>query len=160
MSVELDDRDDVRPGFKFAESELRGIPIRLELGFRDLQKDVVTFVRRDRSDKEEIAIAAAADRVPVALGEIQQALFDDALAFREAHTTRVTTYDELVAAIDDPGGFVLGAWCGDATCETKVKEDTKATIRFLPLEGPDRPDGPCVVCAQAAVDTAAWAIAY
>jgi prolyl-tRNA synthetase len=160
VQVEIDDRDDVRPGFKFAESELRGIPIRLELGFRDLEKDAVTFVRRDRGEKEEVAIASAADRVPTALGEIQQALYDDALSFRDAHTTHVTTLEELRNALDDPGGFAIGGWCGDPVCEAKVKEETKATIRFLPLEGPDRPDGPCVVCAQAAVDTAAWAIAY
>jgi prolyl-tRNA synthetase len=160
VQVEIDDRDDVRPGFKFAESELRGIPIRLELGFRDLEKDAVTFVRRDRGEKEEVAIASAADRVPTALGEIQQALYDDALSFRDAHTTHVTTFEELRNALDDPGGFAIAGWCGDPVCEAKVKEETKATIRFLPLEGPDRPDGPCVVCAQAAVDTAAWAIAY
>jgi prolyl-tRNA synthetase len=160
IRVELDDRDDVRPGFKFAESELRGIPVRLELGFRDLEKDAVTFVRRDRGEKEEVAIASAADRVPTALGEIQQALYDDALSFRDAHTTHVTTFEELRNALDDPGGFAIAGWCGDPVCEAKVKEETKATIRFLPLEGPDRPDGPCVVCAQAAVDTAAWAIAY
>jgi len=160
IRVELDDRDDVRPGYKFAESELRGIPIRLELGFRDLEKDAVTFVRRDRGEKEEVAIGSAADHVPAALGEIQQALYDDAVAFRDAHTTRVATFDELRNALEDPGGFAIGGWCGDPVCEAKVKEETKATIRFLPLEGPDRPDGPCVVCAQAAVDTAAWAIAY
>jgi prolyl-tRNA synthetase len=160
VRVELDDRDDVRPGYKFAESELRGIPIRLELGFRDLQKDAVTFVRRDLGEKEQIAMGAAGSRVVEALGSIQRSLFDDALAFREAHTTHVRTFDELRAAIDDPGGFVFGGWCGDPACESKVKEETKATIRLLPLEGPDRPEGPCVVCAQAAVDTAAWAIAY
>jgi prolyl-tRNA synthetase len=159
LRVELDDRDDVRPGFKFAESELRGIPIRLELGARDLEKEVVTLVRRDGDGKEEIAIGAVEERVPRVLSDIQRSLYDDALRFREAHTTRVSTYDELRAAIDDPGGFVIGGWCGDAACETKVKDETKATIRFLPLE-PDRPEGPCVVCAQAAVDTAAWAIAY
>jgi prolyl-tRNA synthetase len=159
LRVELDDRDDVRPGYKFAESELRGIPIRLELGARDLEKKVVTLVRRDGDGKEEIAIGAVEERVPLALSDIQRSLYDDALRFRDAHTTRVTTYDELRAAIDDPGGFVIGGWCGDAACETKVKDETKATIRFLPLE-PDRLDGPCVVCAQAAVDTAAWAIAY
>ncbi len=159
VRVELDDRDDLRPGYKFAESELRGVPIRLELGARDLEKEVVTLVRRDGDDKEEIGIGAIEDRVRHALSEIQRSLYDDALRFREAHTTRVRSYDELRAAIDDPGGFVIGGWCGDAACETKVKDETKATIRFLPLQ-PDRPDGPCVVCAQAAVDTAAWAIAY
>ena len=160
IRVELDDRDDVRPGYKFAESELRGIPVRVELGARDLQNDVVTFVRRDGGDKEQIGIASAADRVSEALDGIQRALFEDAVAFRDAHTTHVATYDELRTAIEDPGGFVIGGWCGDETCEAKVKEETKATIRFLPLEGPDRPEGACVVCAQAAVDTAAWAIAY
>jgi prolyl-tRNA synthetase len=159
VRVELDNRDDLRPGYKFADSELRGIPIRLELGARDVGNDVVTFVRRDRGEKEVVAIGTVERIVPDVLGQIQQALFDDALAFREAHTTYVTTYDELRAAIEDPGGFVLGGWCGDPVCEAKVKQETKATIRFLPLE-PDRPDGPCVVCAQAAVDTAAWAIAY
>jgi prolyl-tRNA synthetase len=132
----------------------------VELGIRDLQNDVVTFVRRDGGDKEQIGIASAADRVPEALDGIQRALFEDAVAFRDAHTTHVATYDELRTAIEDPGGFVVGGWCGDPVCEAKVKEETKATIRFLPLEGPDRPDGPCVVCAQAAVDTATWAIAY
>jgi prolyl-tRNA synthetase len=159
VRVELDNRDDLRPGYKFADSELRGIPIRLELGARDVGNDVVTFVRRDRGEKEVVAIGTVEKVVPDVLGQIQQALFDDALAFREAHTTYVTTYDELRSAIEDPGGFVLGGWCGDPVCEAKVKQETKATIRFLPLE-PDRPDGPCVVCAQAAVDTAAWAIAY
>jgi prolyl-tRNA synthetase len=159
VRVELDNRDDLRPGYKFADSELRGIPIRLELGARDVGNDVVTFVRRDRGEKEVVAIGTVERIVPDVLGQIQQTLFDDALAFREAHTTYVTTYDELRAAIEDPGGFVLGGWCGDPVCEAKVKQETKATIRFLPLE-PDRPDGPCVVCAQAAVDTAAWAIAY
>jgi len=91
--------------------------------------------------------------------EIQRSLFDDALAFREAHTTRVQSYDELREAIEDPGGFVIGGWCGDAECEAKVKAETKATIRFLPFE-PEPADGPCVVCGRAAVDTAAWAIAY
>jgi prolyl-tRNA synthetase len=161
IRVEIDDRDDLRPGYKFADSELRGIPIRLELGYRDLQKDVVTVVRRDTGQKEEVAlVGGVGERIPALLDEIQQALYDDALAFRDAHTTRVTTYDELRAAIEDPGGFVIGGWCGDPACEAKVKDETKATIRFLPLEGPDLPDGPCVVCAQAAVDTAAWAIAY
>jgi prolyl-tRNA synthetase len=161
IRVQLDDRDDLRPGYKFADSELRGIPIRLELGFRDLQKDVVTVVRRDTGRKDELALVGGVeDRIPALLSEIQQALYDDALAFRDAHTTRVTTYDELRAAIEDPGGFVIGGWCGDPTCEARVKDETKATIRFLPLEGPDRPEGPCVVCAQAAVDTPAWALAY
>jgi prolyl-tRNA synthetase len=160
IRAKIDARDDVRPGFKFADSELRGIPIRLELGFRDLQRDVVTVVRRDTGVKEEIAIDAVDDAVERLLGEIQGGLFADAAAFRDAHTKTVISFEELRAWIEDPGGFAVGGWCGSAECEGKVKAETKATIRYLPLDGPEPADGPCVVCGEPSVDTAAWAIAY
>ena len=131
----------------------------MEIGPRDLDASQVTVVRRDTGAKSAVGMEAAATTLTGLQGEIQRSLFDDALAFREAHTTRVGSYDELRDAIEDPGGFVFGGWCGDATCEAKVKAETKATIRFLPFE-PEPTAGPCVVCAQAAVDTAAWAIAY
>ena len=159
LRVKVDDRDDLRPGYKFADAELRGVPVRVEIGPRDLDASQVTVVRRDTGAKSAVGMEAAATTLTALQGEIQRSLFDDALAFREAHTTRVGSYDELRDAIEDPGGFVFGGWCGDATCEAKVKAETKATIRFLPFE-PEPTDGPCVVCAQTAVDTAAWAIAY
>jgi prolyl-tRNA synthetase len=102
---------------------------------------------------------AIAARLPGLLDEIQRALFDDAIAFREANTHRASSYDELRSLIADRGGFVTAAWCGDAACEAQVKADTKATIRFLPLE-PEDPGAPCVVCGRPGVDTATWAIAY
>ena len=159
LRVKVDDRDDLRPGYKFADAELRGIPVRVEIGPRDLDASQVTVVRRDTGAKSAVGMDAAATTLTALQDEIQRSLFDEALAFREAHTTRVGSYDELRGAIEDPGGFVFGGWCGDATCEAKVKAETKATIRFLPFE-PEPTAGPCVVCAQAAVDTAAWAIAY
>jgi prolyl-tRNA synthetase len=159
LRVKVDDRDDLRPGYKFADAELRGIPVRVEIGPRDLDASQVTVVRRDTGAKSALGMEAAAKTLAALQDEIQRALFDDALAFREAHTTRVGSYDELREAIEDPGGFVFGGWCGDAACEAKVKAETKATIRFLPFE-PEPTDGPCVVCSQASVDTAAWAIAY
>jgi prolyl-tRNA synthetase len=159
LRVKVDDRDDLRPGYKFADAELRGIPVRVEIGPRDLDASQVTVVRRDTGAKSAVGMEATAKTLAALQDEIQRALFDDALAFREAHTTRVGSYDELRAAIEDPGGFVFGGWCGDAACEAKVKAETKATIRFLPFE-PEPTDGPCVVCSQASVDTAAWAIAY
>ena len=159
LRVKVDDRDDLRPGYKFADWELRGVPVRVEVGPRDLDASQVTIVRRDTAEKSAVGFDATASTLTGLQDEIQRSLFDDALAFREAHTTQVRTYDELREAIEEPGGFVIGGWCGDAECEAKVKSETKATIRFLPLE-PEPPDGPCVVCAQAAVDTAAWAIAY
>jgi prolyl-tRNA synthetase len=159
LRVKVDDRDDLRPGYKFADAELRGIPVRVEIGPRDLDASQVTVVRRDTGAKSAVGMEAAATTLTALQDEIQRSLFDDALAFRKAHTTLVGSYDELREAIEDPGGFVFGGWCGDAACEAKVKAETKATIRFLPFE-PEPTDGPCVVCAQAAVDTAAWAIAY
>src|SRR6266571_1506285 len=159
LRVKVDDRDDLRPGYKFADAELRGIPVRVEIGPRDLDASQVTVVRRDTGAKSAVGMEAAASTLTGLQDEIQRSLFDDALAFREAHTSQVRTYDELREAIEEPGGFVIGGWCGDAECEAKVKSETKATIRFLPFE-PEPTDGPCVVCAQAAVDTAAWAIAY
>ncbi|TMK93534.1 MAG: proline--tRNA ligase [Actinobacteria bacterium] len=159
LRVKVDDRDDLRPGYKFADAELRGIPVRVEIGPRDLDASQVTVVRRDTGAKSAVGMDAAATTLTALQDEIQRSLFDEALAFREAHTTRVGSYDELRDAIEDPGGFVFGGWCGDAVCEAKVKAETKATIRFLPFE-PEPTAGPCVVCAQAAVDTAAWAIAY
>jgi prolyl-tRNA synthetase len=159
LRVKVDDRDDLRPGYKFADWELRGVPVRVEIGPRDLDASQVTIVRRDTGGKSAVGLDAVATTLTGLQDEIQRALFDDALAFRDAHTTHVRSYDELRDAIEDPGGFVIGGWCGDAECEGKVKAETKATIRFLPFE-PEPTDGPCVVCAQAAVDTAAWAIAY
>jgi prolyl-tRNA synthetase len=159
LRVKVDDRDDLRPGYKFADWELRGVPVRVEIGPRDLDAAQVTIARRDTGEKSAVGLDAVAAVLTGLQDEIQRALFDDAVAFREAHTTRVRSYDELRDAIEDPGGFVIGGWCGDAACEDKVKAETKATIRFLPFE-PEPADGPCVVCGQAAVDTAAWAIAY
>ena len=159
LRVKVDDRDDLRPGYKFADWELRGVPVRVEIGPRDLDASQVTIARRDTGEKSAVGLDAAAAALAGLQDEIQRSLFDDALAFREAHTTRVQSYDELREAIEDPGGFVIGGWCGDAECEAKVKAETKATIRFLPFE-PQDPGAPCLVCGRPGVDEATWAIAY
>jgi prolyl-tRNA synthetase len=159
LRVKVDDRDDLRPGFKFADWELRGVPVRVEVGPRDLDASQVTIVRRDGGEKAAVSIDAAGETLVVLMSEIQQALFVDALGFREAHTVRVGSLAELGAAIADPGGFVITGWCGDAACEAKVKEQTKATLRFLPLEQQD-PGLPCAVCGRPGAEEAAWAVAY
>jgi prolyl-tRNA synthetase len=158
LKVELDDRDE-RPGFKFADAELRGIPVRIEVGKRDMQKDEITVVRRDSGEKWQESRGAIGKKLPALLDQIQQALFEDAVAFRDAHTHGASSYDELREAIAEDGGFVTGAWCGGAECEAKVKAETKATIRFLPLEA-SKPGSPCLVCGGEGVDTATWAVAY
>jgi prolyl-tRNA synthetase len=159
IRVKVDDRDDLRPGYKFADSELRGIPLRLDLGFRDFQAKKITVTRRDGGEKQELGLDGADAAIEALLDEAQQRLFDDAIAFREANSHRASSFDELKQLIADAGGFVSGPWCGDAECEAKVKAETKATIRFLPLEAKD-PGAPCVVCGRPGVDEATWAIAY
>jgi prolyl-tRNA synthetase len=158
VRVLLDDREE-RPGFKFADLELRGIPLRVDVGRRDLDRQVVTIVRRDDGSKQELGRGEVGGRIPALLDLIQSSLFDEALAFRTEHTSQVSTFDELREVIAAGGGFAVGAWCGDPACEATVKAETKATIRFLPLE-PEDPGAPCVVCGRPGVDRATWAIAY
>jgi prolyl-tRNA synthetase len=159
VRVKVDDRDDLRPGFKFADHELRGVPLRVELGPRDLDAKTAVIVRRDTGEKMTVGFDAMEGTLDDLLADVQRSLFDDAAAFREDHSSRVSTYDQLRDALIGEGGFVTGAWCERAECEAKVKADTKATIRFLPLE-PEDPGAPCVVCGEPGVDTATWAIAY
>ncbi|MFL5791411.1 MAG: proline--tRNA ligase [Actinomycetota bacterium] len=159
IRVKVDDRDDLRPGYKFADSELRGIPLRLDLGFRDLQANKVTVTRRDTGEKQELGLGGADGAIEGLLDAVQRGLFDDAFAFREANSHRASSFDELRQLIADAGGFVSGAWCGDAECEATVKAETKATIRFVPFEAED-PGAPCIVCGRPGVDEATWAIAY
>lgn len=157
--IRVDDRADLRPGSKFADHELRGFPIRVEVGPRDLEADQVTVVRRDTGEKSSVPTTALGLRLPILLDEIQQALFDDALAFRDAQTHEVSSYDELRDVIGADGGFAVGAGCGHPECDAKVKAETKATIRFLPLEQED-PESPCSVCGSPGTEKATWAIAY
>ena len=152
LRVKVDDRDDLRPGYKFADHELRGVPVRVEIGPRDLAAEHVTVARRDTGEKSTLGFDAVESALDDLLADIQRGLFDDALAFRDANTHEAATYDELRAAITDAGGFVTGAWCGSADCEAKVKADTKATIRFLPLETED-PGAACSVCGRAGYRT-------
>ena len=159
LRVRVDDRDDLRPGYKFADHELRGVPVRVEIGPRDLAAQHVTVARRDTGEKSTLGFDAVEGALDDLLADIQRGLFADALAFREANSRQASSYDELRAAITEAGGFVTGGWCGSADCEAKVKGETKATIRFLPLEPVD-PGAPCAVCGTAGVDTATWAIAY
>ena len=159
LRVRVDDRDDLRPGYKFADHELRGVPVRVEVGPRDLDASQATVARRDTGEKTAVGLDAVAGVLDGLMDEIQRTLFADALAFRDANTSRAGTYDELRAAIADPGGIVVGPWCGSPGCEAKVKAETKATIRHLPLEQTD-PGGACTVCGRPGVDIATWAVAY
>lgn len=159
VRVKIDDREEHRPGYKFNEWELKGVPVRLEIGPKDIQKDQALAYRRDTEEKAPLPLVDIEDRIPSLLEEIQQTLFDQALAFRASRTIQTTSYEELVAYIADPGGFVVTPWCGRTTCEEKVKAQTKADIRALPLD-PVKVEGVCVVCGEKATERATWAQAY
>jgi len=159
VRVMLDARDTYTPGWKFAEWEMRGVPLRLEIGPRDIEQGQVVLVRRDTREKISVPLADLPVRVDALLGDIQRALLERALRFREEHTSRVTTYDEFIQAMEGRPGFVIAPWCGSAECEAQIKAETQATIRNLPL-GDQRPGGPCVKCGRPAVSEAWFAKAY
>ena len=160
VRVHVDDRDNYKPGFKFNDWELKGVPLRLELGPRDLAAGKAVLARRDqagaadRSDKQVVDAAALDTIVPALLESIQKALFDKAKAFRDANLRRANTYEELVKTLETSGGFVLAPWDGDAAVEAKVKEETKATIRCIRAE--DRLAGAKAIGTGR--DTEQWAI--
>jgi prolyl-tRNA synthetase len=163
VRVKADWREE-RPGWKYNEWELRGVPVRIEIGPRDAANGQVTLVpRTDRAAKEAVAVRAVAERVPALLEEIQRTLYAQALAFRQSRTYQATDYTQFRALFEDRSkqGFVEAWWCGDAACEAQVKTDTQATIRNLPLEHPAKPAGAvCVHCGKPASDWAIFARAY
>jgi prolyl-tRNA synthetase len=157
--VRLDARPQYKPGWKFAEWELKGVPLRVELGPRDLARGQVTIVRRDTRAKESVPREGAARRVAELLEEVQASLYRRALEFREANTHLLDDYAAFKTRIEDPGGFFRMPWCGSAACEAQVKEETKATIRCVPLGEPAEA-GRCVVCGGDSPQRVIWARAY
>jgi prolyl-tRNA synthetase len=143
IRVRIDDRPQLSPGFKFNEWELRGVPVRLELGPRNLAAGTVTLAERLAESKEQVGLTDVAHEMPARLATFQDALLARSKAFREAHTRDVDTWDELVAAVAT--GFANALHCGDEACEEGIKETTTATPRCIPLDG--RPEqGPCAAC--------------
>ncbi len=133
ISVKFDTRDGYRPGWKFAEYEVQGVPIRLALGPRDVQNGMIEMARRDTFEKESVPQEGLVARIKETLDAIQNNLFDRALKFREENTTSVNSYDEFKEVINDKGGFALAHWDGSEETEAKIKQDTKATIRCIPF---------------------------
>jgi len=147
------------PGWKFNEWEMRGVPVRLEVGPRDVAQGQAVAVRRDTRAKESIPLSGLATRLPELLDDVQRSLFDRAVAFRAAHTHHVKSLDELAELIEKERGFFWAPWCGSAACEEAVRERTRATLRCIPLDGGDD-RGPCLVCGQPADHTAVFAHSY
>ncbi len=159
VRVKVDDREEYRPGYKFNEWELRGVPVRLEVGPRDLEAGQVMAYRRDTGEKTAIPLTALPTAIPELLDGIQKSLFESASDFRDEHTFTPDSYAELTELLSSASGFVKGGWCGNPDCETKVKGDTKATIRLLTLD-PEEQQGNCIVCGSPATELATWAQSY
>jgi len=161
VRVRVDDRPEHRPGFKFNEWELKGVPLRIELGPRDLAAAAVTVARRDTGEKRQIPLARAGAAIDETLNDVQASLFQAAGDERERRTLRdPSSYDEMIEYLREASGFVVAPWCGRTECEVRVKEDSSATIRCLPLGDEPAPSGGCVCCGRPAVTTAVWAQAY
>jgi prolyl-tRNA synthetase len=160
IRVLLDDRETQTPGWKFNEWELRGVPLRLEIGPKDIEKSQVVLARRDTREKTFVPMEGLADRVATLLDEIQQALFDRALAFRRDHTSATDSYDEFQRTMDGRPGFVVSAWCGSAACEAAIKAETQATIRNIPFSGAPLDGRRCLKCGEPATMEAWFAKAY
>ncbi len=159
ISVKYDDRDTQTPGFKFNEYELKGIPVRLAIGQRDLDNGTVELARRDTLKKESIPLGEVEERVTGLMIEIQKNLFHRALDFRRDHTTQVSTYDEFKEVLETQGGFILAYWDGTTETEERIKQETKATIRCIPLNANDEP-GKCMVTGKPSPHRVVFAKAY
>jgi prolyl-tRNA synthetase len=159
--VHLDARDGLKPGAKYYEWEGKGVPLRIEVGPRDVAAGTVMLARRI-GGKESIPRDDAADRVGAELEAIQRSLLEAARERREANSLRAATKDEFIGYLEGGGGFVYAGWCGSAECEQTIKDQTKATIRVLPDEEfrSDTPPATCVWCGSRSTAEAIWARAY
>lgn len=159
MSVKLDDRDTQKPGYKFAEWELKGVPIRIAIGPRDLDNSTVEIARRDTLEKKTISSSHLESEVTKLLDEIQKNIFKKALDFRNSNTRKVNSYDEFKNLLDEKGGFLLAHYDGTPETEEKIKEDTKATVRCIPLDA-DEEEGVCMVTGKKSTRRVVFARAY
>jgi len=157
IRVTLDERDE-RPGWKFSEWELRGVPLRVEIGPKDIEKSAVLVARRDTREKQSLAMDGLATRIQQLLDDVQRTLFDRARTFRDEHTQRVSTYEEFKQVMEGRPGFVIAPWCGSTDCEAQIKNETQATIRNMPRSG--APGGTCIRCDQGAIAEAWFAKSY
>jgi prolyl-tRNA synthetase len=162
VRVQVDAREEFTPGWKFAEHEMRGVPLRIEIGPRDVKSGQAILVRRDAKTKEAVSLDSLAEKAAALLDDIQASLFKAALQYREENTREAGTYGELKDLIETKRGFVKGPWCGGEVCEDKIKAETMATIRVIPpdCEGPAAGGKTCVCCGREAKALAYFARAY
>ncbi len=159
LSVKIDSREEYSPGWKFNHWEMKGVPIRIEIGPKDLQKKQVVVVRRDIGVKNVVKRNTLQKKIPILLDNIQKNLFSQAKRFLQDNTTTVKNYEELKKVLESKGGFIRAPWCGSSHCEEQIKIDTGATIRVLSLKV-EKTSGKCVYCGKAGKEIAYFAKAY
>ncbi len=159
IRVKYDDNDNARPGWKFAEHEMKGVPVRLAIGARDLENNVVEVSRRDTKEKKSYSLDGIAIVIKHLLEEIQQAMFDKALAYREQHITEIDDWNEFEKLLDEKGGFLSAHWDGTTETEDAIKEKAKATIRCIPLNNLPE-DGKCILTGKPSKQRVLFARAY
>ncbi len=159
ISIKFDNRDTQRPGFKFAEYELKGVPLRVAIGSRDMQNKTVELARRDTKTKETVLQEGLAERIEALLEEIQQNIYQKALKFRDENITPVDSYEEFKRLLDEKPGFLLAHWDGTSETEQQIKEETKATIRCIPLNNPQE-EGKCILTGKPSKERVLFARAY
>ena len=159
IRVKYDNNDNNRPGWKFAEYEMKGVPVRLALGARDLKKNVVEIARRDTKEKRVVGLDGIAQYIEALLSEIQQNMFNKAKTYLDEHITPADSWDEFEKLLDEKGGFISAHWDGTAETEEAIKEKTKATIRCIPLNNPQE-GGKCVLTGKPSVQRVLFARAY
>ncbi len=159
ISIKFDDRDTQRPGFKFAEYELKGVPLRIAIGSRDMQNGTVELARRDTKTKETVAQDGLAEHIEKLLEEIQENIYQKALNFRAENTVEVNDYDEFKRMLDEKPGFISAHWDGTSETEQRIKEETKATIRCIPLDNIQE-EGKCILTGNPSTQRVLFARAY
>jgi prolyl-tRNA synthetase len=159
ISVKFDDRDTSSPGWKFAEYELKGIPVRVAIGPRDLENGTIEIARRDTKEKQVMAIDSAVDHIQQLMTDIQENIYSRAFNFREENTTEVSNYEEFKKVLDTKAGFVMAHWDGTSETEDRIKEETKATIRCIPLDFKEE-EGKCIYSGNPSKGKVVFARAY
>lgn len=159
LSVKFDNRDTQKPGFKFAEYEMKGVPVRIAIGPRDLENGTIEVARRDTKEKQVMKVENAVNEIQKLLEDIQKNMYARALKFRTEKTTSVETFEEFKNVLDGKGGFILAHWDGTPETEAKIKEETKATVRCIPLDSEEE-DGKCVYSGKPSNRRVLFARAY
>jgi prolyl-tRNA synthetase len=159
IKVKYDDNDNARPGWKFAEYEMKGVPIRIGVGARDIENNVVEVARRDTKEKMSMSMEGLVVNIGKLLDAIQENIYNKAFAFRETHITPADTWQEFETLLDGKGGFISAHWDGTGETEEKIKELTKATIRCIPLNN-NQEEGKCILTGKPSPERVLFARAY